>query len=163
MSRLRLVTCLFLLILAPAVLAVEPDEILDDPELEARARALSQEIRCVVCQNESIDSSNADIAKDLRILVRERLVAGDSDQQVFDYLVERYGDFVLLRPPFKPATYLLWFGPFLLLFFGLGLVWMYFRGNRAAAPTATAAPLTDAEQARLSALIDEPRQAKDRS
>src|SRR3546814_8109266 len=105
----RLLLVLSLLLAAPA-LAVEPSEMLDDPVLEQRARDLSAEIRCVVCQNESIDSSNAEIARELRLLVRERLVAGDSDQQVLDYLVARYGDFVLLRPPMKPATYLLWFG-----------------------------------------------------
>ncbi len=141
------------LLAAPPVSAVEPDEILDDPALETRARALSEEIRCVVCQNESIDSSNADLARDLRILVRERLVAGDSDQEVLDYLVARYGDFVLLRPPFKPSTYLLWFGPFLLLILGLALVAFYFRGRGAQAPAAVA-PLSDAEKARLEALID---------
>ena len=144
---------LALLLPAQGVPAVEPDEILDDPALEARARSLSEEIRCVVCQNESIDSSNADLARDLRILVRERLVAGDSDQQVLDYLVARYGDFVLLRPPFKPSTYLLWFGPFLLFILGLGLVVLYFRGGTGQAPAA-AAPLSDAEKARLDALID---------
>ena len=94
----RLLLVLSLLLAAPA-LAVEPSEMLDDPVLEQRARALSAEIRCVVCQNESIDSSNAEIAHELRVLVRERLVAGDSDQEVLDYLVARYGDFVLLRPP----------------------------------------------------------------
>src|SRR3546814_5271106 len=88
---------------------------LDDPVLEQRARDLSAEIRCVVCQNESIDSSNAELAHELRVLVRERLVAGDSDQEVPDYLVARYGDFVLLRPRMKPSTYLLWYGPFLIL------------------------------------------------
>jgi cytochrome c-type biogenesis protein CcmH len=100
-----------LLVFAVPAFAVEPDEILDDPVLEARARDLSAEIRCVVCQNESIDSSSAGIARDLRILLRERLVAGDSDAEVKDFLVARYGDYVLLRPPVKPATYLLWFGP----------------------------------------------------
>src|SRR3546814_8542609 len=111
---------------------VEPDEMLDDPVLEQRARDLSAEIRCVVCQNESIDSSNAEIAHGLRVLVRERLVAGDSDQEVLDYLVARYGDFVLLRPPMKPSTYLLWFGPFLILFIGVVAVFVYFRRQRAA-------------------------------
>src|SRR3546814_16320055 len=96
-------------------------------DLEQRARDLSAEIRCVVCQNESIDSSNAEIARELRLLVRERLVAGDSDQQVLDYLVARYGDFVLLRPPMTPATYLLWFGPFLILLIGAGSVFVYLR------------------------------------
>src|SRR3546814_8042783 len=105
----RLLLVLSLLLAAPA-LAVEPSEMLDDPVLEQRARDLSAEIRCVVCQNESIDSSNAEIAHELRVLVRERLVAGDSDPEVLDYLVARYGDFVLLRPPMKPSTYLLWYG-----------------------------------------------------
>jgi len=134
--------------------AVLPDEVLDDPVLEARARELSREIRCLVCQNESIDSSNADLARDLRVLVRERLTAGDSDRQVLDYLVARYGDYVLLRPPVKPATYLLWFGPALLLLLGGLVVVLYFRPRRD--PTlATAAPLSDQERRRLDALLEE--------
>ena len=95
--------------------AVEPSERLADPALEARARTLSKELRCLVCQNQSIDESNADLAHDLRVLLRQRLVAGDSDQQVLDYLVARYGVFVLLDPPFEPVTYLLWLAPPLLL------------------------------------------------
>jgi len=98
--------------------AVEPDEILDDPVLEQRARDISGEVRCVVCQNESIDTSNAGIARDLRLLVRERLVAGDTNEEVFAYLVARYGDFVLLRPPWKPQTYLLWIMPFAIMIIG---------------------------------------------
>ena len=137
---------------APSAGAVEPDEVLDDPALEARARALSQEIRCLVCQNESIDSSNADLARDLRIIVRERLVAGDSDQEVFDYLVARYGDYVLLRPPVKPSTYLLWFGPALLLALGVLSVVIFFRRR---APGPPAAPLSAEEQGRLDALMAE--------
>ena len=137
---------------APAA-AVEPDEILDDPALEQRARSLSEEIRCVVCQNESIDSSNAEIAHELRVLVRERLVAGDSDQEVLDYLVARYGDFVLLRPPMKPTTYLLWFGPFaVLLLGGLG-VFVYFRHLRAA--PAMPPPLSAEEEARVAQMLAE--------
>ena len=127
---------------------------LDDPVLEQRARTLSQEIRCVVCQNESIDSSNADIARELRILVRERLVAGDSDPQVLDYLVARYGDFVLMRPPVKPATYLLWFGPLVVLLLGLFGVVLYFRRQRV--QPAAPAPLSADEAARLSRLLDQP-------
>ncbi|MBT5571373.1 MAG: cytochrome c-type biogenesis protein CcmH [Alphaproteobacteria bacterium] len=96
--------------LAPA-LAVNPDEVLDDPVLETRAREISTELRCVVCQNQSIDDSDAEIARDLRLLVRERLVAGDNDEQVVSYIVARYGDFVLLRPPWQPNTYMLWAGP----------------------------------------------------
>ncbi len=114
--------------------AVEPDEILDDPVLEARAREISGTVRCVVCQNESIDTSNAGIARDLRILIRERLVAGDSNQQVLDFLVARYGEFVLFKPPFKPETYALWLAPFLIIAIGgAGIVVMLRRVNRRAA------------------------------
>ncbi|QFT75707.1 cytochrome c-type biogenesis protein [Ruegeria sp. THAF33] len=98
--------------------AVEPDEILVDPVLEERARAISKQVRCVVCQNQDIDSSNAGVARDFRLLVRERLVAGDSDQQVMDFLVARYGDYVLFNPPWKPSTYILWVAPIVIL--GLG-------------------------------------------
>jgi cytochrome c-type biogenesis protein CcmH len=143
---------LSLLLAAPA-LAVEPSEMLDNPVLEQRARELSAEIRCVVCQNESIDSSHAEIAHELRVLVRERLVAGESDQEVLDYLVARYGDFVLLRPPVKPATYLLWFGPFALLLIGMVAVFVFFRRQRAVATQAPA--LSPAEKARLSRLLAE--------
>ena len=132
--------------------AVLPDEVLDDAVLEVRARELSREIRCVVCQNESIDTSNADLARDLRLLVRERLVAGDSDAQVLDYLVARYGEFVLLRPRFKPTNYLLWFGPAaVLLLGGLGIAFQYRR--RQAHGTAAAPGLTPEEQARLKHLL----------
>jgi cytochrome c-type biogenesis protein CcmH len=146
----RLLLVLSLLLAAPA-LAVEPSEMLDDPVLEQRARELSAEIRCVVCQNESIDSSNAEIAHELRVLVRERLVAGDSDQEVLDYLVARYGDFVLLRPPVKPATYLLWFGPFAILLIGVVAVFVFFRRQRAAAALPPA--LSVEEEARLARLL----------
>jgi cytochrome c-type biogenesis protein CcmH len=147
---------LFVLLLVAAAVparAVEPDEILADPALEQRARSLSAEIRCVVCQNESIDSSNAEIARELRLLVRERLVAGDSDQQVFDYLVARYGDFVLLRPPMKPSTYLLWFGPLAILLLGVVAVAVFFRRQRGAAEPASA--LSSEETARLTELLDD--------
>ncbi|MGX9355382.1 cytochrome c-type biogenesis protein [Roseobacteraceae bacterium S113] len=109
---------LLLVLLAAPLWAVEPDEVLDDPILEERAREISKNVRCVVCQNEPIDSSNAQIARTLRILIRERLVAGDSDAQVEAFLVARYGDYVLFRPPFKPTTYALWIAPFAL--FALG-------------------------------------------
>ena len=99
---------------APSALAVNPGEILEDPNLEARARDISKGIRCVVCQNQSIDDSDATLARDLRILVRERLTAGDSNTQVVDYLVSRYGDFILLKPRFKVGTFVLWLGPFAL-------------------------------------------------
>jgi cytochrome c-type biogenesis protein CcmH len=147
MKRL-LLACLLLFAL-PAH-AVEPDEILDDPALEARARALSQVVRCVVCQNESIDSSSAGIAKDLRLLIRERLLAGDTDQQILDFLVARYGSFVLLEPPVEPATWLLWAAPPLVLVLGgIGIV-LLLRRRRALAPPAE---LTAAERARLDDLL----------
>ena len=133
--------------------AVQPDEFLDDPVLEERARDLSKIIRCLVCQNEAIDSSNADLARDLRILVRERLVAGDSDQDVLDYLVARYGDFVLMTPPMRPGTYLLWFGPFALLAIGGAAVAVYFARLRRQPKMAGAAPLSPEEQARLDRLL----------
>ncbi|MCL4114902.1 UNVERIFIED_CONTAM: hypothetical protein GTU68_036725 [Idotea baltica] len=111
--------------------AVEPDEILDDPILETRAREISANVRCVVCQNEPIDTSNAGVARDLRLLIRERLVAGDSNQQVYDFLVARYGDYVLFKPPFRPSTYLLWLAPFLILGGGvIGMVYTLSRKTR---------------------------------
>lgn len=143
---------LFLVAMALPAGAVEPDEILDDPVLEQRARDLSAEIRCVVCQNESIDSSNAEIAREVRLLVRERLVAGDSDQEILDYLVERYGDFVLLRPPMKATTYLLWFGPLVVLLIGMLAVFFYFRSLRRAAVPPPA--LSAEEEARLARLLE---------
>ncbi len=137
---------------AVPVWAVEPDEMLDDPVLEARARELSQEIRCPVCQNQPIDSSNAPLARDLRILVRERLVAGDSDAEVKAFLVARYGDYVLFDPPMKLTTYGLWFGPALILLLGGFGVFRFFSGARRA-PRAPA-PLSGAERARLERLLD---------
>ena len=107
----RLAVVLLVLFLGAPALAVQPDEILKDPALEARARALSQELRCMVCQNQSIDDSDAPLAKDLRVLVRERLKQGESDGQVIDFLVARYGEFVLLRPRLNVRTALLWLGP----------------------------------------------------
>ncbi|MBV6658331.1 MAG: cytochrome c-type biogenesis protein CcmH [Devosiaceae bacterium] len=139
------------LALVMPALAVQPDEVLDDPVLEQRARALSAEIRCLVCQNESIDESNAQLARDLRILVRERLVAGDSDQDVLDFLVARYGDFVLLRPPVNAQTALLWFGPAAVLVLATTFVLLRLRRRR----TVTGAPaqLTDEEKKRVEALL----------
>lgn len=140
--------------------AVEPDEVLNDPVLEGRARDISQELRCLVCQNQSIDDSNAELAKDLRVIVRERLVEGDSNQEVLDFVVARYGDYVLLRPPMKPETYALWFGPAaILLIAGIGVaVWLRRKSSDAAVPAmagASVGGLSDAEQARLTALLDE--------
>jgi cytochrome c-type biogenesis protein CcmH len=157
----RLFLCLLLLagLLAPEVrAATSPDEMLADPALEQRARALSKQLRCLVCQNQSIDDSNADLADDLRRLVRERLVAGDSDQQIIDFLTARYGDFVLLKPPVEPATWGLWFGPAALLVIGAGGIAIHLRRRRRAKPEA----LSAAEQARLDALL-EASEAPDRS
>lgn len=135
--------------IAPA-LAVEPSEMLSDPALEARARTLSRELRCVVCQNESVDDSPAEVAHDIRRAVRERLVAGDTDRQVLDYMVARYGDYVLLKPPFKTRTLVLWLGtPAVLLLGAIGL-WLANR-RRAAAPGP--APLSDDERARLDSFL----------
>lgn len=140
--------------LGPA-LAVEPEEKLDDPVLEQRAREISKELRCLVCQNQSIDDSNAGLARDLRVLVRERLTAGDSDEETISYVVERYGDFVLLRPPVRPGTYALWYGPAVLIVLaGMGLV-LFFRRRRAAVAETRPAPLTQQERERLKALLDE--------
>ena len=113
-----------------AVLAVDPGEILKDPNLERRARSISKGLRCVVCQNQSIDDSDAQLARDLRILVRNRIVAGDSDTAVIDYVVSRYGDFVLLKPPVKGVTLVLWFGPIFFTLAGLiGLI-LFFRRQK---------------------------------
>jgi cytochrome c-type biogenesis protein CcmH len=142
---------LSLAVIVPA-LAVEPAERLADPRLEARARELSKELRCLVCQNESIDDSHADLAHDLRVLLRERLKAGDTDQQAIDYIHSRYGDFVLLKPPVEPATYVLWFGPALVLLLGgIGTV-IYLRRRPMAAE---APPLSEAERRRVEALLRE--------
>jgi cytochrome c-type biogenesis protein CcmH len=143
---------------APA-LAVQPDEVLPDPTLEARARALSRELRCMVCQNQSIDDSDAPLAKDLRVLVRERLQAGDSDSQVIDFLVARYGEFVLLKPRFTAHTWLLWLAPFALLIGGAVVLFLFVRRRSAlaAASSAEARDLTPDEQARLARLLDDGR------
>ena len=153
---------------AQSSLAVEPDEVLDDPVLESRARDLSQELRCLVCQNQSIDDSNAELAKDLRVIVRERLVAGDSNDEVLDFVVARYGDYVLLRPPVKPETYLLWFGPAAILLIAGIAVAVWLRRQSASttagvsAPGATAGPgLSEAEEQRLAALLQEEKAAED--
>lgn len=136
-------------VLMPA-LAVEPDEMLPDPALESRAREISRELRCVVCQNQSVDDSSAEVAHDIRRAVRERLVAGDSDRQVLDYMVARYGDYVLMKPPFRMRTLVLWLGaPLVLLLGALGIWWAALRRPPAAPP----APLSDAEKARLDSLL----------
>ncbi|HEX3501665.1 MAG TPA: cytochrome c-type biogenesis protein [Stellaceae bacterium] len=151
--RVFVVTALVFLFIMPA-LAVLPDERLADPALEARARTIGQELRCVVCRNQSIDDSNADLAHDLRVLVRERLIAGDSDTQVLAYITSRYGDYVLLRPPIEPKTWLLWFGPPVLLLIGGLVILLNWRRRRADA-LVRPAPLSTDEQARLARLMKE--------
>jgi cytochrome c-type biogenesis protein CcmH len=135
--------------------AVQPDEILSNAALETRARALSKELRCMVCQNQSIDDSDAPLARDLRVLVRERLQAGDSDRQVIDYLVGRYGEFVLLKPRFSWRTALLWLGPAAILLIGALGLFALARRHRANADSGDAerAKLTPAEEARLAEIL----------
>lgn len=145
----RAIMAAALLLIATAAYAVEPSEMLKDPALEARARAISQELRCLVCQNQSIDDSNADLAHDLRVIVRERLAAGDSDQQVKDYLVARYGDFVLLDPPFRARTLILWLGPAALLALGAIVIAVVLRRRQSETP----APLSEDESRRLARLL----------
>jgi cytochrome c-type biogenesis protein CcmH len=155
---MKILRCLVLLFVfsAQPVLAVQPDEMLADPTLEARARILSQELRCLVCQNQSIDDSEAPLARDLRILLRERLKSGDSDRQVLDFLVARYGEFVLLKPPLGWRTALLWLGPpALLIAGGLALFVIARRRSRALVAAGSGPPLTPAEEARLAKLVDE--------
>lgn len=131
--------------------AVNPDEILDDSVLEGRARDISKKLRCLVCQNQSIDDSDADLARDLRVIVRQRLVAGDSDEQVIQYVVDRYGDYVLLEPPVKGSTYALWFGPAVLLMVAGTALVVVARRRRGAAP---AESLDNEEEKRLAQLLD---------
>lgn len=128
MRRLAGIITVLWLALALPVQALEPSEMLKDPVLEARARALSAELRCLICQNQSIDESEATLAKDLRILIRERLTAGDSDQAIMDFVVARYGEFVLLKPRFSAETALLWLGPFFIVVIAAGIMLIRRRG-----------------------------------
>jgi cytochrome c-type biogenesis protein CcmH len=153
----RLLACLFVaaaMLAGPAAYAVQPDEIMADPAKEARARDLSRELRCMVCQNQSIDDSDAPLARDLRLLVRERIASGDSDSQVINFLVARYGEFVLLKPRFSPHTLLLWLLPPLALAGGGLALWFYSR--RRSKGDGTPDPvlhLTEEEEARLERLL----------
>lgn len=140
-----------LLLLASPALAVEPSEMLDDPVLEARARELSTGLRCPVCRNESIDESNASLSKDLRIILRERLVAGDSDAQAVDYLVQRYGEFVLLKPNTQGANRLLWAAAPLMLLLALWIGWVTIRRRGQTGETG----LDPKEQARLDKILND--------
>lgn len=145
---------LALLLAAAPVFAVQPDEVLDDPGLEARARELSKGLRCLVCRNENIDESNAELARDLRVLVRERLVAGDSDEEVIAFLVDRYGEYVLLTPTATGANLILWIAAPAMLLGGGAIAAVYLRRRSRAAPPASEA-LSDAEKARLAELLNE--------
>ena len=143
---------LALLLMASPVAAVQPDEILSDPALEARARDISQGLRCLVCRNENIDDSNADLARDLRLLVRERLVEGDSNQQVLDFVVDRYGEYVLLKPTVSGSNWVLYAaGPLMLLVGGIGAAIYLRRRSRAQAPTESA--LSEDEARRLEEIM----------
>jgi cytochrome c-type biogenesis protein CcmH len=133
--------------------AVQPDEVMADPTMEARARDLSRELRCMVCQNQSIDDSEAPLARDLRLLVRERIAAGDSDSQVIDFLVARYGEFVLLKPRFERQTLLLWLVPPMVLVGGALVLWVQARRRPRGDADKNAASLTPDEEARLAALV----------
>ena len=152
--RLVFAAVLLIVLGGPSAGAVEPSERLADPALEARARTLSKELRCLVCQNQSIDDSNADLAHDLRVLLRRRLVAGDSDQQVLDHVAARYGMFVLLAPPFAPVTWLLWLTPPLLVLGGGGLLLLRARRRR---PDRAVPDLTREENARAALLLGDHR------
>lgn len=147
---MKIALALLLLVFAFPAFAVDPSEVLPNPALESRAREIGRALRCVVCQNQSIDDSNAEVARDMRRAVRERLVAGDNDAAVFDFMVARYGDYVLLNPPFKARTLILWLGaPLVLLIAGAGLLIAARRRKAIVAPQ----PLSDEEQRRLDSLL----------
>jgi len=155
MRRMMAGIALLVLLALPAAHAVQPDEIMPDPVKEQRARGLSRELRCMVCQNQSIDDSDAPLARDLRLLVRERIAAGDSNSQVLDFLVARYGEFVLLKPRFERQTMLLWLlAPLLLIGGGLAL-WLQIRRRAQSGADLPAPPLTPEEEQRLAALMSE--------
>ena len=149
MRAARAIALLCALLLCGPLWAVQPDEMLDDPVLEERAREISAGLRCPVCRNESIDESNATLSRDLRLLVRERLVAGDSDAEVVDFLVARYGEFIVLRPDARGANLVLWLAAPALLLAGLGIGWGAIRNRRQPAPEA----LSDEEKARLEEIL----------
>ncbi len=140
-----------------SALAVEPSEMLEDPALEQRARDVSQYLRCVQCQNETIDESDAQIARDMRVLVRQRILDGDSNEEIIDYMVGRYGDYVLLKPRFQPNTIVLWLGPFAILLLG-GII--VARRLRTADRTSSVSPLSEEERAEISEVLsrgDDPK------
>ncbi len=154
MTMRALLVALALVAASPS-LAVQPDEMLADPQQEARARELSKGLRCLVCRNEAIDDSNAELAKTLRLLVRERIVEGDSDAEVLDYVVDRYGEYVLLKPRFTAANALIWASGPLLFLIGGALAWRYVRARATAAePASRSRPLSSEEERRLAELLD---------
>ena len=144
------ITVLSLILFGTPALAIQPDEILKDTVLEERARVISKELRCLVCQNQSIDDSDAPLARDLRVLVRERLQAGESNEEVMNFVVDRYGDFVLLRPPVKASTLVLWLSPVAALIVGIFLLLTWFRKQKQFVPV-QAKPLSDEEKKKLQA------------
>ena len=158
--RLFIFFFMWVLISAIPARAVNPSEVLVDPALEARARHISKGLRCLVCQNQSIDDSDASLAKDLRVIVRERITAGDSNDQVETHVVSRYGDFVLLKPPFNMTTLVLWLSPLLLFICGTIAIIRFFRRKKKVTTTFTPAPLplTDAEKKRVTELLMEGNQ-----
>ena len=161
--RLSFLPGLFVFLLACSLLearplfALMPDEVLSDPALERRARDISTGIRCLVCQNQAIDDSDADLARDLRLLIRERLVEGDSNAEVRQYLVDRYGDYVLLKPPFKAHSLLLWAAPLIAVLFGGGLIWW---AQKSRNRKKVARSLTSEERAELDQLLNRPASDK---
>jgi cytochrome c-type biogenesis protein CcmH len=155
MRRLAAIALVLAAIASSSSLAVQPEEMLRDPKLEARARELSRELRCMVCQNQSIDESEAPLARDLRLLVRERITKGDTDQQVLDFLVVRYGEFVLLKPPLESRTIILWALPPVALL--AGSVGLFFAVRRRRTVQLEPATLSNEEQRKLSTLVDEHR------
>ncbi|MEM7721567.1 MAG: cytochrome c-type biogenesis protein [Pseudomonadota bacterium] len=152
LSRIAAMLLAVALSFGTPALAVQPDEVLPDPALEDRARDISAGLRCLVCRNESIDESNAELARDLRLLVRERLVEGDTNEEVVSYVVDRYGEYVLLRPTLTGSNIVLWLAPLLLILFGGGMAVVYIR-RRADSPAPTEAALSAEEKARLDELM----------
>lgn len=160
MIRLLSVLVLISAVWASPAYAVNPEEMLSDPEMEENARAVSRHLRCVVCQNQSIDDSDAELARDMRVLVRERIMAGDSNREVLDYMVSRYGNYVLLKPPFEASTYVLWIGPAVIFILGLIAVGVFMYQRRpkvvptgGSARTRDAPSLSEEEQKKLDKLL----------
>ncbi|PQA86860.1 cytochrome c-type biogenesis protein [Hyphococcus luteus] len=150
---MRLFSILAAFLFSAAAFAAEPDELLDDPALEARAEKIDAHLRCVVCQSQSIAESNAPLAKDLRILVRERIAMGESDEEVMDYIVERYGDYVLLKPPVQGNTLFLWGFPAAALLLGAAGAFFFLRGSKK--PAAASAPLSEDDEDAVNRILDE--------